>query len=339
MAFAMVMMTGTWAMDIYIHYENGTWPTGISSSFFNDAGDLIIDVEPTDVMGAVKTKIQEKTGFVVSGMQLSFASYGILDDNTSFAGYNIQKWSTLTYGTWKFTMPAANKLLEVQYQYTLTLSHNAGHGTVEIISPGGSTGNVNIFQYCYDCQRHPAYPEANSTNNTFKNFTNPYVGLNSIGTANNSSTGPWKLEYVGQYSHSEYNFGVSSIRNSYGLNSDEDIPIFLLYQWDGTRYQPVVYGVACAYKNSSNDHTLLFVAEGNWGCFLSDNTHSQNDNISMGFDEYLSNGLTDFVTAATPSLPEGVTDNGNGTYTVVSGTELTIEDFKAGFSSSTNIKQ
>jgi hypothetical protein len=39
----------------------------------------------------------------------------------------------------------------------------------------------------------------------------------------------------------------------------------------------------------------------------------------------LSNGLSYFVTAATPSLPEGVTDNGNGTYTVVSGTELTIE--------------
>lgn len=226
-----------------------------------------------------------------------------------------------TDGSWMFTMPAANKLLEVQYQYTLTLSHNAGHGTVEIISPGGSTGNVNIFNYCYDCSRHPAYPKKTSDNNNIYNFSNPYVGLNGIGTANNSSTGPWKLEYVGQYSHSEYNFSVSSIRSSYGLSSDENIPIFLLYQWDGTRYQPVVYGVACAYN--SNDHTLLFVAEGNWGCFLSDNSHSQN--VNMGVDEDLSNGLPGFVTAATPSLPEGVTDNHNGTYTVVSGTELTIE--------------
>ena len=229
-----------------------------------------------------------------------------------------------TNGTWQFTMPDANKLLEVEYEpWTLTLSHNAGHGTVEIISPGGSTGNVNIFNYCYDCSRHPAYPKKTSDNNNIYNFSNPYVGLNSIGTANNSSTGPWKLEYVGKYSHSEYNFSVSSIRSSYGLSSDENIPIFLLYQWDGTRYQPVVYGVACAYN--SNDHTLLFVAEGNWGCFLSDNSHSQNDDLYLGFDEDLSNGLPGFVTAATPSLPEGVTDNHNGTYTVVSGTELTIE--------------
>ena len=350
-AFAMVMMmTGTWAMDIYIHYENGTWPTGISSSYFNDAGDLIIDVEPTDVMGAVKTKIQEKTGFVVSGMQLSFASYGNLDDNISFAGYNIQKWSTLTLqytapvdpsvpvkqanGAWKFTMPDANKLMEVEYYtpYTLTLSHNAGHGTVELLRPGSSAtvGNAeNAFQYCYDCQRSPAYPTvANNGNNNLYGFTNPYVGLNGVGVTNDPS-GPWKLEYVGKYSHSEYNFSVSSVRHTYGLNSDEDVPIFLLYQWSSAtnQYEPVVYGVACAYSKLNNthgdDHTLLFVGEGHWGCFLSNNQHSQNLNIS--FDEDLSAGMHDFAEAATPALPDGVVDNHDGTYSVTPGTTVTIE--------------
>lgn len=165
-----MMMTGTWAMDIYIHYENGTWPTGISSSFFNDAGDLIIDVEPTDVMGAVKTKIQEKTGFVVSGMQLSFGNHSNLDDNNSFAGYNIQKLSTLTLqytapidpfvpvkqanGTWQFTMPNANKLMEVEYYntYTLTLATNdPAMGTVELEGmgtlPQGVTAGPAANQY------------------------------------------------------------------------------------------------------------------------------------------------------------------------------------------------
>lgn len=146
-----MMMTGTWAMDIYIHYENGTWPTGISSSFFNDAGDLIIDVEPTDVMGAVKTKIQEKTGFVVSGMQLSFGNHSNLDDNNSFAGYNIQKLSTLTLqytapidpfvpvkqanGTWTFTMPNANQLLEVVYWNEPGLAYSAARDTAFLDIP------------------------------------------------------------------------------------------------------------------------------------------------------------------------------------------------------------
>ena len=115
---------------------------------------------------------------------------------------------------------------------------------MEIIRPGGSTSvgtSENAFQYCYDCQRHPAYPTvANNGNNNLSGFTNPYVGLNGVGTTNNP-LGPWKLEYVGQYSHSEYNFSVSSVRHTYGLNSDEDVPIFLLFvqfsqgnlQWSG----------------------------------------------------------------------------------------------------------
>lgn len=159
-----MMMTGTWAMDIYIHYENGTWPTGISSSFFNDAGDLIIDVEPTDVMGAVKTKIQEKTGFVVSGMQLSFGNHSNLDDNNSFAGYNIQKLSTLTLqytapidpfvpvkqtdGTWQFTMPDANKLLEVVYWNEPGLAYSAARDTAFLDIPNHTfptlTNNHNL---------------------------------------------------------------------------------------------------------------------------------------------------------------------------------------------------
>ena len=236
-------------------------------------------------------------------------------------------------GSWQFTMPDANQLLEVEYEpWTLTLSHNAGHGTVELLRPGSSAAvgtDENAFQYCYDCQRSPAYPTvANNGHNYLSGFTNPKVGLNGVGVTNNPN-GPWKLEYVGKYSHSEYNFSVSGVRHTYGLNSDEDVPIFLLYQWSSTtnQYEPVVYGVACAYSKLNNthgdDHTLLFVAEGHWGCFLSNNQHSQDLNID--FDEDLSTGMHDFAEAATPALPDGVVDNHDGTYSVTPGTTVTIE--------------
>ena len=326
---AVLLVAGpVWAMQLYV---------------ITPSGQVTLEFEPSDSFENIKAKIEDKTGFNPTYQHLYYNNIECYNDQTLYEVGITSGGQTLTMtydqpykdgNTWVFTMPAANKLLEVENYntYTLTLSHNAGHGTVELLRPGSSAAvgtAENAFQYCYDCQRSPAYPTvANNGHNNLSGFSAPYVGLAGIGYGyTNSSTGPWKLEYVGQYSHSEYNFSVSGVRHTYGLNSDEDVPIFLLFQWDGTQYQPVVYGVACAYSKLNNthgdDHTLLFVAEGHWGCFLTNNEHTQNLNIT--FDEDLSNGLPDFVTEATPSLPEGVTDNGNGTYTVVSGTELTIE--------------
>ena len=324
---AVLLVAGpVWAMQLYV---------------ITPSGQVTLEFEPSDSFENIKAKIEDKTGFDPTYQHLYYNNIECYNDQTLYQVGITSGGQTLTMtydqpykdgNTWVFTMPAANKLLEVENYntYTLTLSHNAGHGTVELLRPGSSATvdtDENAFQYCYDCQRSPAYPTvANNGHNNLSGFSAPYVGLAGIGYGyTNSSTGPWKLEYVGQYSHSEYNFSVSGVRHTYGLNSDEDVPIFLLFQWDGTQYQPVVYGVACAYSNLQNadDHTLLFVAEGHWGCFLTNNEHTQNLNIT--FDEDLRNGLSYFVTEATPSLPEGVTDNGNGTYTVVSGTELTIE--------------
>ena len=328
-AMAVLLVAGpVWAMQLYV---------------ITPSGQVTLEFEPSDSFENIKAKIEDKTGFDPTYQHLYYNNIECYNDQTLYQVGITSGGQTLTMtydqpykdgNTWVFTMPAANKLLEVENYntYTLTLSHNAGHGTVELLRPGSSAAvgtDENAFQYCYDCQRSPAYPTvANNGHNNLSGFSAPYVGLAGIGYGyTNSSTGPWKLEYVGQYSHSEYNFSVSGVRHTYGLNSDEDVPIFLLFQWDGTQYQPVVYGVACAYSKLDNthdaDHTLLFVAEGHWGCFLTNDEHTENLNIT--FDEDLSNGLPGFVTAATPSLPEGVTDNGNGTYTVVSGTELTIE--------------
>lgn len=302
------------------------------------------EVEPTESIETIKTYVESWSNGLYDYRYLHLFSGDVElanDKDLYYYGFTSGTVTlTMTYdfvparqtdGTWTFTMPNANQLLEVEYEpWTLTLSHNAGHGTVELLRPGSSAtvGNAeNAFQYCYDCQRSPAYPTvANNGNNYLSGFTNPKVGLNGVGVTNNPN-GPWKLEYVGKYSHSEYNFSVSGVRHTYGLSSDEAVPIFLLYQWDGSRYQPVVYGVACAYSKLNNthgdDHTLLFVAEGHWGCFLSKNQHSQNLNIS--FDEDLSTGMHDFAEAATPALPDGVVDNHDGTYSVTPGTTVTIE--------------
>ncbi len=319
-----------WAMQLYV---------------ITPSGQVTLEVEPSDSFENIKVKIEDKTGFDPTYQHLYYNHIECYNNQTLYEVGITSGGQTLTMtydfiparqadGSWKFTMPNVNKLMEVEYYntYTLTLSHNAGHGTVELLRPGSSAtvGNAeNAFQYCYDCQRSPAYPTvANNGNNNLFGFTNPYVGLNGVGVTNDPS-GPWKLEYVGKYSHSEYNFSVSSVRHTYGLNSDEDVPIFLLYQWSSAtnQYEPVVYGVACAYSKLNNthgdDHTLLFVGEGHWGCFLSNNQHSQNLNIS--FDEDLSSGLPDFVAAATPALPDGVVDNHDGTYSVIHGTEVIIE--------------
>ena len=329
-AMAVLLVAGpVWAMQLYV---------------ITPSGQVTLEFEPSDSFENIKAKIEDKTGFDPTYQHLYYNNIECYNDQTLYQVGITSGGQTLTMtydfiparqadGTWTFTMPDANQLLEVEYEpWTLTLSHNAGHGTVELLRPGSSATvgtDENAFQYCYDCQRSPAYPTvANNGNNYLSGFTNPKVGLNGVGVTNNPN-GPWKLEYVGKYSHSEYNFSVSGVRHTYGLNSDEDVPIFLLYQWSSAtnHYEPVVYGVACAYSKLNNthgdDHTLLFVAEGHWGCFLSNNQHSQNLNIY--FNEDLSTGMHDFAEAATPALPDGVVDNHDGTYSVTPGTTVTIE--------------
>ena len=164
----------------------------------------------------------------------------------------------------------------------------------------------NFFQYCYDCQRSPAYPTVLSSA-TLSGFTYPYVSYNNDpGIQINTCAGPWKLEYM----------GIWSSTDNYGINSDDvefleyiygstDVPIFRLYQWNPTanEYQHAAYGVVCAYANVNNvvDHTVLFVADGHWGCVLTNKEHSSSMNVT--FDEDLATGLTTLITAATPSAP------------------------------------
>lgn len=143
---------------------------------------------------------------------------------------------------------------------------------------------ASTFQYCYDCQRSPAYPVSGSSC-TLSGFNNPYVG-------NRSTTGPWKLEYKGSYSsyNNPYNISLDYYKSKYGI---ENVPIFELFQWDATQnaFVHAAYGVVCAYSNVTGnvDHTAFFEANNHYGCYLTGASHS--GSLSLTFDQYMSDGL------------------------------------------------
>ena len=145
---------------------------------------------------------------------------------------------------------------------------------------------ASTFQYCYDCQRSPAYPVSGSSC-TLSGFSNPYVG-------NRSTTGPWKLEYKGSYSsyNNPYNISLDYYKSKYGI---ENVPIFELFQWDGNSFQHAAYGVVCAYSSVTNqvDHTAFFEAGNHYGCYLTGESHS--GSLSLTFDEYMSSGLHSLI--------------------------------------------
>ena len=193
----------------------------------------------------------------------------------------------------------------------------------------------NVFQYCYDCQRNPAYPQTTASA-SLSGFANPLVGYKGSGfEAGNTSDGPWKLEYVGLWSTTD-NHGIEDFRviNYQGTYNCTDVPVFRLYQWNATanEYQHASYGVVCAYAKVSNavEHTAFFEAADGWGCVLTNSSHSSSMNIT--FDEDLTTGLTALIAAATPdaSGPEVAWDKAKktGTFTQPGGNvELEPEYF------------
>lgn len=221
-----------------------------------------------------------------------------------------------------------------------------------ITNTGWSQTSVsNEFQYCYDCQRDPAFPTTSGSCSLWS-FTLPYVGNGSVGNQANSNNGPWKVVYLGEWSATN-TFGVSSVSFASnnppsGYNYTGSVPVFKLCKKNGNNYDSVAVGVVCAYANTSNtvDHAILFVAARtngslHYGCFLTDKVHSSDMDIT--FDEDLSSGLTNFkqeasaINTYTLQLNKNINNagtvaatatsgiSGNNPYTVNHNTSVSIE--------------
>ena len=143
MAFVMVMTANAWGMQVYIHFLNGTWPTGVSLT----SGNLVVEMESSDSFENLKAKIQDKTGFDPSGMKLSYGTYDDLaDDKTLFECGITQTGTTinLTYSlphrtdtdpnSWAFKMPRGPRVLRTTWKKDAQLAWKVGEETVTVES-------------------------------------------------------------------------------------------------------------------------------------------------------------------------------------------------------------
>ena len=193
-----------------------------------------------------------------------------------------------------------------------------------------------IFNYGYDCQRNPGYPERGFA--SLYNFKNPYVGLNGIGTnIDNNPEGPWKVEYVEMYDANHATTMYATDKTEYDVRwnawrvlhfychnvphfqdnpaefnafAHDSLPVYRLYQWNGNEYVGVAYGFACARaiwddKNNKGRAMLFQVAGSQYGCFLTDST--QSENISMWFDIDLTDGILTFPPISITTVPAAKT--------------------------------
>ena len=238
--------------------------------------------------------------------------------------YTFSGWATTPYGNVVYADEAE-----------ITVSE----GDKEIINLYAVWNYTNyesaIFNYGYDCQRNPGYPKRGYAN--LYNFKKPCVGLNGIGTdVDNNPEGPWKVEYVEMYDANHETTMYATDKTEYDIRwrawlvlidychnvphfqdnpaefnafAHDSLPVYRLYQWNGSEYVGVAYGFACArtiWDINNKGRAMLFqVAGTNIGCFLTDST--QSENISMWFDIDLTDGILTFPPISITTVPAAKT--------------------------------
>ena len=200
------------------------------------------------------------------------------------------------------------------------------------------------FGYCYDVSRWPVWPKTTEPTQ-FSGFGNPLVANNL------TSDGPWKLEFYENYnaSHiSTYGFNESTVGELMTAYNVTTVPVYKLSRKvnNNSDYQFVSYVVLCAYSsvNNANGHTAFLskpVAgySGGIGCLLSGNQYNSGNQLNITVDGDMKSGFPSEITTTNYTLTlssnntqygtvsatgTGVVNNNNGTYTVPSGTQVTV---------------
>ena len=278
--------------------------------------DIIGTITQVKVNASTASGVTATVGVTVGGNAFGGAPQGISTDATDYT------FTGSASGAIVVRVAKPSKAVKALYVKSVVVTYTpasaAGGSGSETPTPGQNASGENIFQYCYDCQRSPAYPMTTASA-SLSGFENPLVGYNGSGfEADNTSAGPWKLEYVGLWSttdnHGIDDYRVSNYQSTYNCT---DVPVFRLYQWNATanEYQHASYGVVCAYAKVSNavEHTAFFEAADGWGCVLTNSSHSSSMNIT--FDEDLTTGITTLIPA--PAVPHTVRfASGNDGWTV-----------------------
>ncbi len=285
-----------------------------------------IQLSTSDIIGTItQVKVNASTASGVNDATVSVTVGGnAFGGNAQGLSINATDYTFTGSATGEIVVRVAKSSAAIRALYvksvvvTYTPASSSGGSGSEPPTPGQNASEENIFQFCYDCQRNPAYPKTTAST-SLSGFANPLVGYNGSGfEVNNTPAGPWKLEYMGIWSTTNQygieDFRVSNYQSTYNCT---DVPVFRLYQWNATanEYQHASYGVVCAYAKVTNavEHTAFFEAADGWGCVLTNSSHSSSMNIT--FDEDLTTGITTLIPA--PAVPHTVRfADGNDGWTV-----------------------
>ena len=253
---------------------------------------------------------------------------------TPNAGYYFVNWTEAD------TIYSTDATIEVQASSNRTFTANfAVIPTLTIASNNSQWGSVTLegvqsiitdpvatktFEYCYSCDGfNTDYPQ--------KGISWTPVIYNS---SNDNPQGPWKVEYVGNYSYPDNTYdydpdGIYSLKELvYHLDDSQPIPIFMLYQWDANTndYQSTVYGVVCAYVNNNTSGHAAFFEDGEGRFYFLSDAAAQSGNVPITFTEDLTDGVPTIMGIPTVTLPDGVQPTSTeNVFRVLPGTEVTVK--------------